>query len=80
MQTRVALVQGCEDLEEFYVLLETKFSTDSSKTSDNICAVDWGTIPGILRGFHIIEKSGFSPRWEKINSDYHNYPLKGLNF
>ena len=49
MQTRVALVQGCEDLEEFYVLLETKFSADSSKTSDNIFALDSGTISGVLR-------------------------------
>ena len=30
--------------------------TDSSNTSENICAIDWGNISGILQGFRFLEK------------------------
>ena len=33
-----------------------EFPTDRSNTSENICAVDWGAITGVLRGFFIVEK------------------------
>ena len=58
IQTIVALVQVCRSLEKFDFYQEMEFPNNSSKTSDNICAVDWGAIPGVLRVFCVLEKDG----------------------
>ena len=67
IQTRVTLVKGCGVLEEFVIERKNWLPANSSDTSENIYAVDWGNITGILRIISFWRNISFVPlSWPAI--------------